>query len=95
MIVLMHSTLMQLDDTIEPFGKPTEDPMYHVEGFEGPKLVKAQSVSSTPNSFSNKKPRQKSALNSESKRPRQNVSAMKSRDEPPQVAKSTAYQPPV
>ena len=57
MIVLMHSTLMQLDDTFEPYAKPSEDPIYSVEGFEGPKLIKAQSVSSTPNSFSNKKPR--------------------------------------
>jgi len=43
MIVLMHSTLMQLDDTVEPIGKPFDEPMYQVEGFEGPKLVKAQS----------------------------------------------------
>ena len=41
MIVLMHSTLMQLDDSIDPIAKPLDEPIYHVEGFEGPKLMKA------------------------------------------------------
>ena len=44
MIVLMHSTLLQLDNTIEPmFGKSiNEDSTYSVEGFE--KLQKSNSV---------------------------------------------------
>ena len=43
------------------FGKHVpiyEEPLYQVEGFEGNKLQKAQSVvQQTPGSFSNKKPR--------------------------------------
>ena len=82
MIVLMHSTLNQLDDSIEP-----DDSIYSVDGFDGQKLQKANSIVTPQSSFSNKKPRQKSAINSESKNKRSNVSAVK--EQTPIVAKST------
>jgi hypothetical protein len=71
MIVLMHSTLLKLDDSAAelPFGKPISDEaLYSVEGFE-PKGGRFSNNNVTPQ-LSNKKPRQKSAINSESKRPR-------------------------
>jgi hypothetical protein len=64
MIVLMHSTLLQLDDTLQPMiGKVNiyDDSLYSVEGFDGPKLQKANSIV-TQSSFKNKLPRQKSAI---------------------------------